>query len=194
MPVASARRPAVSAPARVPTQNRGRNRRRHHSARAAPPFRWRPSSRGGATPTIRRYDETAHVRVVQRPARGGTHAAHARGQIEVAGLEVARYTDDAKGVAPRNSSSAGDVAENGGQLAKRTGAARSPAASLDASCRSIEGVQHRRLPDSWSDAMHRCDVVVAQHEVSRHHARDRIGDEGIYIAPAGLRECEQFNT
>ncbi len=133
---------------------------------------------GGATPTIRRADESAHVRV-NGVLLGAEPTPLMHGdKIEVAGLEL-RYADDAKGGATQFVS-AGDIAAMAGS--KRTGAARATAASGGRLVSLVDGKEYN-IPDSGlvigRDAS--CDVVVAQHEVSRRHAEIVIGDDGYVL-------------
>ena len=133
---------------------------------------------GGATPTIRRADESAHVRV-NGVLLGAEPTPLMHGdKIEVAGLEL-RYADDAKGGATQFVS-AGDIAAMAGN--KRTGAARATAASGGRLVSLVDGKEYNVAVSGLvvgRDAS--CDVVVAQHEVSRHHAEIVIGDEGYVL-------------
>ncbi|CAN5392181.1 hypothetical protein BH09GEM1_BH09GEM1_38640 [soil metagenome] len=133
---------------------------------------------GGATPTIRRAEESAHVRV-NGVLLGAEPTPLMHGdKIEVAGLEL-RYADDAKGGATQFVS-AGDIAAMAGS--KRTGAARATAASGGRLVSLVDGKEYS-IADSGlvvgRDAS--CDVVVAQHEVSRRHAEIIIGDDGYVL-------------
>ena len=133
---------------------------------------------GGASPTIRRADESAHVRV-NGVLLGAEPTPLMHGdKIEVAGLEL-RYADDAKGGATQFVS-AGDIAAMAGN--KRTGAARATAASGGRLVSLVDGKEYNIAISGLvvgRDAS--CDVVVAQHEVSRHHAEIVIGDEGYVL-------------
>jgi pSer/pThr/pTyr-binding forkhead associated (FHA) protein len=122
---------------------------------------------GGASPTIRRADDTAHVRV-NGVLLGAEPTPLMHGdKIEVAGLEL-RYADDAKGGATQFVS-ASEIAALAG--AKRTGAARATAASGGRLVSLVDGKEYA-VADSGlvfgRDAS--CDVVVAQNEVSRFYA------------------------
>ena len=133
---------------------------------------------GGATPTIRRADDTAHVRV-NGVLLGAEPTPLMHGdKIELAGLEL-RYADDTKGGATQFVS-AGDIAAMAGN--KRTGAARATAASGGRLVSLVDGKEYNIAATGLvvgRDAS--CDVVVAQHEVSRHHAEIVIGDDGYVL-------------
>src|SRR5450759_3746660 len=133
---------------------------------------------GGATPTIRRAEEAAHVRV-NGVLLGAEPTPLMHGdKIEVAGLEF-RYADDAKGGATQFVS-ASEIAAKAG--ARRTGAARATAAAGGRLVSLVDGKEYA-VADSGlvfgRDAS--CDVVVAQNEVSRRHAEIVIGDEGYVV-------------
>ena len=133
---------------------------------------------GGASPTIRRADESAHVRV-NGVLLGAEPTPLLHGdKIEVAGLEL-RYADDAKGGATQFQH-AGDIAALLGS--KRTGAARATTASGGRLVSLMDGKEYT-IADAGlivgRDAS--CDVVVAQHEVSRRHAEIQIGDDGYIL-------------
>ncbi len=131
----------------------------------------------GATPTIRRADEAAHVRV-NGVLLGAEPTPLMHGdKVEVAGLEL-RYADDAKGGATQFVS-ASDIAAIAG--AKRAGSARATAASGGRLVSLVDGKEYA-IPDMGivfgRDAA--CDVVVAQSEVSRRHA-EIVPDEHGYM-------------
>ncbi|MDQ2667609.1 MAG: FHA domain-containing protein [Gemmatimonadota bacterium] len=133
---------------------------------------------GGGSPTIRRADDSAHVRV-NGVLLGAEPTPLMHGdKIEVAGLEL-RYADDAKGGATQFQS-AGDIAAMLGN--KRTGAARATAASGGRLVSLVDGKEYT-VADSGlvvgRDAS--CDVVIAQHEVSRRHAEIQVGDDGYVL-------------
>ena len=133
---------------------------------------------GGSTPTIKRAEEGAHVRV-NGVLLGAEPSPLMHGdKIEVAGLEL-RYADDAKAGATQFVN-AGDVAAMAGS--KRTGAARATAASGGRLVSLVDGKEYLIADGGLvigRDAG--CDVVVAQHEVSRRHAEIQIGDEGYVV-------------
>ena len=133
---------------------------------------------GGASPTIRRAEESAHVRV-NGVLLGAEPTPLMHGdKIEVAGLEL-RYADDSKGGATQFVS-ASEIAAIAG--AKRTGAARATAASGGRLVSLVDGKEYS-VPASGlvlgRDAS--CDVVVAQSEVSRRHAEIVPGDDGYTL-------------
>ena len=133
---------------------------------------------GGGTPTIRRAEESAHVRV-NGVLLGAEPTPLMHGdKIEVAGLEL-RYSDDAKGGATQFVS-AGDIVAMA--MSKRTGAARATAAHGGRLVSLVDGKEYN-IADSGlvvgRDAS--CDVVVAQHEVSRRHAEIQISDDGYVL-------------
>ncbi|MEO8333411.1 MAG: FHA domain-containing protein [bacterium] len=132
---------------------------------------------GGATPTIRRADEEAHVRV-NGVLLGAEPTPLMHGdKVEVAGLEL-RFSDDAKGGSTQFVS-AGDIAPLAG--AKRAGTGRATAASGGRLVSLVDGKEYA-IPDMGivfgRDAA--CDVVVAQSEVSRRHA-EIVPDETGYL-------------
>ena len=133
---------------------------------------------GGSTPTIKRAEESAHVRV-NGVLLGAEPSPLMHGdKIEVAGLEL-RYADDAKGGATQFVS-AGDVAAMAGS--KRMGAARATAASGGRLVSLVDGKEYLIADGGLvigRDAS--CDVVVPQHEVSRRHAEIQIGEEGYVV-------------
>ena len=133
---------------------------------------------GGSSPTIRRAEENAHVRV-NGVLLGAEPTPLMHGdKIEVAGLEL-RYSDDAKGGATQFVS-ASDVAAMAGS--KRTGAARATAASGGRLVSLVDGKEYLIAHEGLvigRDAT--CDVVVAQHEVSRRHAEIQAGDDGYVV-------------
>ena len=133
---------------------------------------------GGASPTIRRAEDAAHVRV-NGVLLGAEPTPLMHGdKIEVAGLEL-RYADDSKGGATQFVSASEIAAITG---AKRTGAARATAASGGRVVSLVDGKEYS-VPASGlvlgRDAA--CDVVVAQTEVSRRHAEIVPGDDGYTI-------------
>lgn len=133
---------------------------------------------GGASPTIRRAEESAHVRV-NGVLLGAEPTPLMHGdKIEVAGLEL-RYADDSKGGATQFVS-ASEIAAIAG--VKRTGAARATAASGGRLVSLVDGKEYS-VPASGlvlgRDAS--CDVVVAQSEVSRRHAEIVPGDDGYTL-------------
>ncbi|MES2180125.1 MAG: FHA domain-containing protein [Gemmatimonadota bacterium] len=132
----------------------------------------------GATPTIRRAEESAHVRV-NGVLLGAEPTPLMHGdKVEIAGLEL-RYADDAKGGATQFVS-ASEIAALAG--AKRTGAARATAASGGRLVSLVDGKEYT-IADSGivfgRDAS--CDVVVAQNEVSRRHAEIAPADQGYVL-------------
>ncbi|MEP6731353.1 MAG: FHA domain-containing protein [bacterium] len=131
---------------------------------------------GGPTPTIRRADDGAHVRV-NGVLLGAEPTPLMHGdKVEIAGLEL-RYSDDSKGGATQFVS-ASDVASLMG--AKR-GIGRATSASGGRLVSLVDGKEYS-VPDAGvvfgRDAS--CDVVVAQSEVSRRHA-EIIADEQGYM-------------
>ncbi|MDB4893043.1 MAG: hypothetical protein JWL61_4898 [Gemmatimonadetes bacterium] len=132
---------------------------------------------GGATPTIRRAVDEAHVRV-NGVLLGAEPTPLMHGdKVEIAGLEL-RFADDAKGGATQFVS-ASDIALMTG--AKRAGSARATAASGGRLVSLVDGKEYA-IPDMGivfgRDAA--CDVVVAQNEVSRRHA-EIVPDQSGYI-------------
>ncbi len=132
---------------------------------------------GGATPTIRRANEEAHVRV-NGVLLGAEPTPLMHGdKVEIAGLEL-RYADDAKGGATQFVS-ASDIASMAG--ARRAGSARATAASGGRLVSLVDGKEYA-VPEMGivfgRDAA--CDVVVAQSEVSRRHA-EIVPDESGYL-------------
>jgi pSer/pThr/pTyr-binding forkhead associated (FHA) protein len=131
----------------------------------------------GVTPTLRRAEESAHVRV-NGVLLGAEPTPLMHGdKIEVAGLEL-RFADDAKSGATQFVS-ASDIAIAG---TKRTGAARATAASGGRLVSLVDGKEYLIADGGLvigRDAS--CDVVVAQHEVSRRHAEILPGDEGYVV-------------
>src|SRR3954447_12980067 len=112
---------------------------------------------GGATPTIRRADESAHVRV-NGVLLGAEPTPLIHGdKVEIAGLEL-RYADDAKGGATQFVS-ASDIASLAGP--KRAGTARATAASGGRLVSLVDGKEYA-IPGMGivfgRDAA--CDVVV----------------------------------
>ena len=133
---------------------------------------------GGASPTIRRAEEAAHVRV-NGVLLGAEPTPLMHGdKIEVAGLEL-RFADDAKAGATQFISAAEMAAMSG---AKRTGAARATTASGGRLVSLVDGKEYSVADGGLvfgRDAS--CDVVVAQNEVSRRHAEIVIGDDGYLV-------------
>jgi pSer/pThr/pTyr-binding forkhead associated (FHA) protein len=132
---------------------------------------------GGATPTIRRADEEAHVRV-NGVLLGAEPTPLMHGdKVEIAGLEL-RFSDDAKGGSTQFVSTS-DIAFLAG--AKRSGSGRATAASGGRLVSLVDGKEYA-IPDMGivfgRDAA--CDVVVAQNEVSRRHA-EIVPDENGYL-------------
>ena len=132
----------------------------------------------GASPTIRRAEDSAHVRV-NGVLLGAEPTPLIHGdKIEVAGLEL-RYADDSKGGATQFVSASEIAAITG---SKRTGAARATAASGGRLVSLVDGKEYS-VPASGlvlgRDAS--CDVVVAQTEVSRRHAEIVPGDDGYTL-------------
>ena len=135
---------------------------------------------GGSTPTIRRAEDNAHVRV-NGVLLGAEPTPLMHGdKIEVAGLEL-RYADDAKGGATQFQSASDIAAMMAGS--KRTGAARATAASGGRLVSLVDGKEYT-IAEGGGLVIGRdasCDVVVAQHEVSRRHAEIQVGDEGYVL-------------
>ncbi|MDB4912505.1 MAG: hypothetical protein JWM95_149 [Gemmatimonadetes bacterium] len=133
---------------------------------------------GGSTPTIRRAEEAAHVRV-NGVLLGAEPTPLMHGdKIEVAGLEL-RFADDTKGGAT-SFVSASDIAALVG--AKRTGAARATAASGGRLVSLVDGKEYSIADGGLvfgRDAS--CDVVVAQNDVSRRHAEIMPADQGYML-------------
>ncbi|HEX9483516.1 MAG TPA: FHA domain-containing protein, partial [Gemmatimonadaceae bacterium] len=131
----------------------------------------------GATPTIRRAVEEAHVRV-NGVLLGAEPVPLIHGdKVEVAGLEL-RFADDAKGGATQYVS-ASEIAALAGS--KRTGAARATAASGGRVVSLVDGKEYAIAESGLvfgRDAT--CDVVVAQAEVSRRHA-EIVPEERGYV-------------
>ena len=133
---------------------------------------------GGPTPTIRRADEEAHVRV-NGVLLGAEPTPLMHGdKVEIAGLEL-RYADDAKGGATQFVS-ASDIANMA--MAKRSGTARATSASGGRLVSLVDGKEYN-IPDLGivfgRDAS--CDVVVAQSEVSRRHAEIAPDETGYVV-------------
>ena len=133
---------------------------------------------GGVSPTIRRAEDTAHVRV-NGVLLGAEPTPLMHGdKIEVAGLEL-RYADDSKAGATQFVSASEIAAITG---SKRMGAARATAASGGRLVSLVDGKEYS-VPSSGlvlgRDAS--CDVVVAQTEVSRRHAEIVPGDDGYTL-------------
>jgi pSer/pThr/pTyr-binding forkhead associated (FHA) protein len=133
---------------------------------------------GGSTPTIRRAEEEAHVRV-NGVLLGAEPIPLMHGdKVEIAGLEL-RYADDAKGGATQFVS-ASDIATMTG--AKRSGTARATTASGGRLVSLVDGKEYS-VPDLGlvfgRDAS--CDVVVAQSEVSRRHAEIAPDETGYVV-------------
>lgn len=132
----------------------------------------------GAAPTIRRADDSSHVRV-NGVLLGAEPTPLLHGdKVEVAGLEL-RYADDAKGGATQFVS-ASDIAALTG--AKRAGTARATAASGGRLVSLVDGKEYG-VADAGlvfgRDAS--SDVVVAQNEVSRRHAEIVPGEQGYML-------------
>jgi pSer/pThr/pTyr-binding forkhead associated (FHA) protein len=132
----------------------------------------------GSSPTIRRAEESAHVRV-NGVLLGAEPTPLMHGdKIEVAGLEL-RFADDAKGGATQFVS-AGDIAAMAGS--KRTGAARATAGSGGRLVSLVDGKEYMIADGGLvigRDAS--CDVVVPQHEVSRRHAEIQASEDGYVV-------------
>ncbi len=133
---------------------------------------------GGPTPTIRRADDSSHVRV-NGVLLGAEPTPLMHGdKVEVAGLEL-RYADDAKGGATQFVS-ASDIAALSG--ARRAGAARATTASGGRLVSLVDGKEYS-VADAGlvfgRDAS--SDVVVAQNEVSRRHAEIVPGEQGYLL-------------
>ena len=133
---------------------------------------------GGPTPTIRRADDAAHVRV-NGVLLGAEPTPLMHGdKVEIAGLEL-RYADDAKGGATQFVS-ASEISALAG--AKRTGAARPTSASGGRLVSLVDGKEYAISETGivfGRDAS--CDVVVAQNEVSRRHAEILPDEQGYVI-------------
>ena len=132
---------------------------------------------GGASPTISRATDGAHVRV-NGVLLGAEPTPLMHGdKIEVAGVEL-RYADDTKGGVTQFVS-ASEIAAIAG--AKRSGAARATTASGG---RLVSLVDGKEFTVSGTGLVFGrdagCDVVVAQTEVSRRHA-EIVADEQGYI-------------
>ncbi len=99
-------------------------------------------------------------------------------KVELIGLEL-RYSDDTKGGATQFVS-ASDIAALTG--ARRAGAARATAASGGRLVSLVDGKEYT-VPSGGlvmgRDAS--CDVVLAQHEVSRRHAEIAPGEQGYVV-------------
>ena len=132
----------------------------------------------GASPTIRRAEEAAHVRV-NGVLLGAEPTPLMHGdKIEVAGLEL-RYADDAKGGATQFVS-ASEIAAMVG--AKRTGSARATAASGGRLVSLVDGKEYAVADGGLVFGREAsCDVVIAQNEVSRRHAEIVVGDDGYLV-------------
>ena len=133
---------------------------------------------GGGSPTIRRAEDGAHVRV-NGVLLGAEPTPLMHGdKIELAGLEL-RYADDSKGGATQFVSASEIAAITG---AKRSGAARATAASGGRLVSLVDGKEYS-VPAAGlvlgRDAT--CDVVVAQNEVSRRHAEIAPVDDGYVL-------------
>ncbi len=133
---------------------------------------------GGGSPTIRRAEDAAHVRV-NGVLLGAEPTPLMHGdKIELAGLEL-RYADDSKAGATQFVSASEIAAITG---AKRTGAARATAASGGRLVSLVDGKEYS-VPAGGlvlgRDAA--CDVVVAQNEVSRRHAEIAPVDDGYVL-------------
>ena len=133
---------------------------------------------GGASPTIRRAEEAAHVRV-NGVLLGAEPTPLMHGdKIEVAGLEL-RYADDAKAGATQFVS-ASEIAAMAG--AKRTGAARATAASGGRLVSLVDGKEYAVADGGLVFGREAsCDVVIAQNEVSRRHAEIVVGEDGYLV-------------
>ena len=133
---------------------------------------------GGPTPTIRRADDSSHVRV-NGVLLGAEPTPLMHGdKVEVAGLEL-RYADDAKGGATQFVS-ASEIAAMAG--AKRSGSARATMASGGRLVSLVDGKEYA-VADAGlvfgRDAS--SDVVVAQNEVSRRHAEIVPAEQGYVL-------------
>jgi len=132
---------------------------------------------GGTTPTIRRADEEAHVRV-NGVLLGAEPTPLMHGdKVEIAGLEL-RFADDAKAGATQFVSASEIAALSG---VKRAGTSRATTASGGRLVSLVDGKEYA-IPGIGivfgRDAA--CDVVVAQSEVSRRHA-EIVPDEHGYL-------------
>ncbi|MEO7713095.1 MAG: FHA domain-containing protein, partial [Gemmatimonadaceae bacterium] len=135
--------------------------------------------RAGAGPmTIRRAAATASVKV-NGVTLGAEPTPLMHGdKVEIGGLEM-RFADDAKGGATQFVS-AQDIATLAG--ARRAGAARPTAASGGRLVSLVDGKEYTIAATGLvfgRDAS--CDVVVAQHEVSRRHAEIGRDDQGYVV-------------
>jgi len=135
--------------------------------------------RSGAGPmTIRRAVATASVKV-NGVTLGAEPTPLMHGdKVEIGGLEM-RFADDAKGGATQFVS-AQDIATLAG--ARRAGAARPTAASGGRLVSLVDGKEYTIAATGLvfgRDAS--CDVVVAQHEVSRRHAEIARDDQGYVV-------------
>jgi pSer/pThr/pTyr-binding forkhead associated (FHA) protein len=133
---------------------------------------------GGASPTIRRGTDVAHVRV-NGVLLGAEPTPLMHGdKLELGGLEL-RYADDAKSGATQYVS-ASEIAAMAG--VKRSGAARATTASGGRLVSLVDGKEFT-VPGGGlvfgRDAS--CDVVVAQTEVSRRHAEIVADDQGYNL-------------
>ena len=127
---------------------------------------------------IRRATDAAQVRV-NGVLLGAEPVPLMHGdKVEIGGLEL-RYADDNKGGATQFVS-AGDIAAMAG--AKRSGAARATTASGGRLVSLVDGKEYT-VADAGlvlgRDAS--CDVVVAQHEVSRRHAEIAADEQGYLV-------------
>jgi pSer/pThr/pTyr-binding forkhead associated (FHA) protein len=128
--------------------------------------------------TIRRATPQAQVRV-NGVLLGAEPTPLMHGdRLEIAGVEL-RFADDAKGGATQFVS-ASEIAALAG--ARRSGAARPTAASGGRLVSLVDGKEYT-VPSSGlvigRDAV--CDVVVAQHEVSRRHAEVAPAEQGYVL-------------
>ncbi len=135
--------------------------------------------RSGAGPmTIRRASASASVKV-NGVTLGAEPTPLMHGdKVEIGGLEL-RFADDAKGGATQFVS-AQDVASLAG--ARRAGAARPTAASGGRLVSLVDGKEYMVAAAGLAfgrDAS--CDVVVAQHEVSRRHAEIGRDEQGYVV-------------
>lgn len=135
--------------------------------------------RSGSGPmTIRRAAATASVKV-NGVTLGAEPTPLMHGdKVEIGGLEM-RFADDAKGGATQFVS-AQDIATLAG--ARRAGAARPTAASGGRLVSLVDGKEYTIATTGvvfGRDAS--CDVVVAQHEVSRRHAEIGRDDQGYVV-------------
>lgn len=135
--------------------------------------------RSGAGPmTIRRAAATSSVKV-NGVTLGAEPTPLMHGdKVEIGGLEM-RFADDAKGGATQFVS-AQDIATLAG--ARRAGAARPTAASGGRLVSLVDGKEYMVASAGLvfgRDAS--CDVVVAQHEVSRRHAEIGRDEQGYVV-------------